>query len=69
MISSEIDGSGVQGRVGWICTFGCNEHLLVVDVMGLHEIIWEVSIDRAEVLELNHECYRLEGQGGINKKD
>lgn len=41
----------------------------VVNATGLGKIIGEVSVDREEVLGLNHECYRLRRQGGINKKD
>lgn len=51
-----------------MCTFMGNQHFTGSNAMGLHEIIWEVSVDREEVLGLNRECYMLERQGGTNKK-
>lgn len=53
---------------GYVC-LGVISMSQVVNAMGLGKIIWEVSVDREEVLGLNCECYRLKRQGGINKKD
>lgn len=68
MIDSDTGEYGVWGELAgcvhsWVISIS-----LVVNAMGLREIIWEVSVDREEVLGLNRECYMLERQRGTNKK-